>query len=82
MKFDSTVQKKFSHKLWELYPTGLIPRSQIGSATSGLLSPKSMANKASQGNFPAGTVKICGKVAYDVDELVEWLFNNELQGGQ
>jgi len=66
-----TITKNLSAK----FPLGYIPRSQIGVATGGLLSPKTMANydKDKTVESVVGTIKIGGKVCYPIQGLISFL---------
>jgi hypothetical protein len=59
--------------LAEKWPSNIVARTEIKAFTGGTVSEKYMANLDSQGAGPNGRFKIGRKVAYPVNELVEWL---------
>jgi hypothetical protein len=60
-------------QLKEKWPSPVVARTEIKTFTGGIISEKYMANLDSQGAGPDGRFKIGRKVAYPVNELVEWL---------
>jgi hypothetical protein len=55
------------------WPSSLVARTQIKHFTGGLISEKYIANLDSQGRGPAGRVRIGRKIAYPVNEVIQWL---------
>lgn len=66
-------KKKLIKVLSERYPVG-VPRSCVKEATGGLVAPKTLANLATQGDEPAGTHRIRGRVVYPIETFADWLF--------
>ncbi len=60
-------------ELKKRWPSSIVARTEIRTFSGGTLSEKYMANMDSQGEGPAGRIKIGKKVAYYVDSLVDWL---------
>ncbi len=58
------------------YPAG-IPRSAVGKATGGLVSPKLLANLAITNKGPVESFLVRNRRVYPVEIFVEWLFENE-----
>ena len=58
------------------WPSALVARQEIYKITGGLISPRTMANLDSQGKGPRERIVRGGKVAYDIDVLIEWLREN------
>ena len=61
--------------LAEKWPSSIVARDQIREFTGGALGPGRIANLDSEGKGPPGRMKIGRKIAYPVNELVEWLEN-------
>lgn len=55
------------------WPSAVVARREVRSFTGGLVSPKFLANQDSLGTGPRNRVEVCGKIAYPVDSLIEWL---------
>jgi len=60
-------------KMVERWPSPYVARQQIRTFSGGLISEKYIANLDSQGAGPPGRIRCGRKVAYPVNELVEWL---------
>ena len=56
------------------YPAG-IPRTQIGEATGGILHPRTLSNRDSQGTGIKGKFKIGKQVIYPVSAVVADMMN-------
>ena len=59
--------------LAEKWPSAIVARSEVGKFSGGLLHPRSMANRDSEGTGPRNPIKVGRKVAYFVDSLLEWM---------
>ena len=59
--------------LAEKWPSAVVARTEIRNFTGGLISEKYLANLDSQDAGPKGRFKIGRKVAYPVNELLDWL---------
>jgi len=57
----------------ERWPSSMVARTEIERFTGGLLSEKYIANLDSRGLGPRGRIRCGRKVAYPVDQLIEWL---------
>ena len=55
------------------WPSALVARREVAQFTGGLIKPKYLANQDSLGTGPTEKVEVCGRVAYPVDSLVDWL---------
>lgn len=51
----------------------VVARHKVGEFSGGLLSSGYLRNLDSQGVGPAGKIMVGGRVAYDVELLVEWM---------
>ena len=68
------MSMKFDYQLLsEKWKSPIVARSAIGIFTGGLISPRTIANRDSQGIGPAGKYRCGGKVFYTVDSLISWL---------
>ncbi len=65
-------KEELKEQFLKVFPP-LVPRNQVGVLTGGLVSPKSLANKDSQGLGPRKKVRFGGKVAYPREVLIEWI---------
>lgn len=68
--------KEYRTYLKAKYPGGLL-RCRVGEASGGLISPKTMANRAAKNDMPEGTIRVRGKIVYPVDSFVDWLYGKE-----
>jgi hypothetical protein len=59
--------------LADKWPSPFVARQEIRQFSGGIISEKYIANLDSQGAGPPGRIRCGRKVAYKVDELVEWL---------
>ena len=68
---------KISHPtfqtLAERWPSPLVARSEAFNFTGGIIDPSYLANLDSQGRGPQGRIRCGRKIAYPVDQFVEWL---------
>ena len=55
------------------WPSPFVARQEIKNFSGGITSAKYIANLDSQGLGPPGRIKIGRKVAYPIDNLIEWL---------
>lgn len=55
------------------WPSPFVARQEIKNFSGGIMSEKYIANLDSQGLGPPGRIKIGRKVAYPIDNLIEWL---------
>lgn len=60
-------------RMAERWPSSLVARERISDFTGGLISSGRIANLDSQGEGPRNRIRVGRKVAYPVNELVEWL---------
>ncbi len=68
-------------RLEEQFPGG-VPRSKVKEATGGLVSPKTMANLASQNDQPEGWYRVRGRIVYPAESFVDWLYADDNNGGE
>ncbi len=61
-----------------------IARDRLAEVTGGVINPRTMRNRDCQGTGIRGRFKIGRKVAYPVEEVINWLIENstEIQGDQ
>lgn len=57
------------------WPSTFVSRTQVPQFTGGTYSDRTMANRDSDGDGPAGAFKIGRNVVYPVDSLCDWLIN-------
>jgi len=57
----------------ENWPSPWIARHEVRNFTGGIIDPKYLANLDCQGKGPAGRIRIGRKIAYPVDQFVQWL---------
>ncbi len=57
------------------WPSEYVAREKIGAFTGGLIHPRTMANIDCQGNGPKGRLRFGNKIAYPLNELIDWLNN-------
>ena len=74
MKAIENEKMRLTERL-ELHFPGGIPRSKVGTATGGLIAPKTLANLASNDSGPM-SYRVRGRVVYPVAPLVDWLFGD------
>lgn len=67
-------------RLEEFFPGG-VPRSKVKEATAGLVSPKTMANLASQNDQPEGWYRVRVRIVYPASSFVDWLYDDN-KGGE
>jgi len=70
--------------LAESWPSPYVARQEIRTFSGGIISEKYIANLDSQGAGPPGRIRCGRKVAYPVNELVEWLEKRtvKIDGGE
>jgi hypothetical protein len=59
--------------LADKWPSTFVSRQEVGRFTGGIVSEKYIANLDSKGLGPQGRLRIGGKVAYPVENLIRWL---------
>ena len=59
--------------LADKWPSPFVARQEIRQFSGGIISEKYIANLDSQGAGPPGRIRCGRKVAYPVNQLVEWL---------
>ena len=59
--------------LAEHWPSSFVARQEVERFTGGIVNSKTLANLDSQGQGPAGRIKIGRKVAYPVIAFISWL---------
>ena len=69
----SKIQSPTFQAMAERWPSAVVARHQVDKLTGGLITPNYLANLDSQGLGPAGRFKCGGKIAYPIDDFVEWL---------
>ena len=62
-------------QLADKWPSPFVARHELDKFSGGILNPRTMANLDSQGEGPAGRIRIGRKIVYPVQSLVEWLEN-------
>jgi hypothetical protein len=67
------MSKVTLRSLAERWPSPFVARQEIKTFSGGIISEKYIANLDSQGAGPPGRIRCGRKVAYPVDQLVEWL---------
>lgn len=60
-------------RMAQTWGSPIVARSQIGTFSGGLISPRYMANLDSAEKGVASRVRCGRKIAYPIDALVEWL---------
>lgn len=65
--------KKIKARLNNLYPLGIVPRSDIGRATGGILSSKTMSNMDARGEGIKTKLNVGRKRCYPVDDVVDYV---------
>lgn len=61
-------------RLKNKWPSPFVAREKVGEFSGGILHPRTMANLDALGQGPKGRIRVAGKkIAYPVDELVEWM---------
>lgn len=58
------------------WPSNIIARSEIKKFSGGAFSPKSLANRDSQGTGPEGRFILGRRVVYPASSLTNWLRQN------
>ena len=69
----SKLCKEVLERLAEKWPSPFVARQEIKIFSGGIISEKYIANLDSQGAGPPGRIRCGRKVAYPVNELIEWL---------
>ena len=59
--------------LGDKWPSKWVCRRSIGNFSGGILNPRTMANFDTRGIGPKGRVRIGKKVAYPIQEVIQWL---------
>jgi hypothetical protein len=59
--------------LADKWPSPFVARQEIRQFSGGIISEKYIANLDSQGAGPPGRIRCGRKIAYPVNQLVEWL---------
>ena len=59
--------------LADRWPSPFVARQEIKTFSGGIISEKYIANLDCQGAGPPGRIRCGRKVAYPVNELIEWL---------
>jgi hypothetical protein len=68
------IMKPNLSKLKECWSSPFVAREKVGVFSGGILHPRTMANLDALGQGPKGRIKIAGKkIAYPVEELVDWM---------
>jgi len=60
-------------KLAERWPSALVTRQKIEEFSGGAMSVRFITNMDKRGAGPKGRIRINGKVAYPVDQVILWL---------
>jgi hypothetical protein len=68
----SRITLSFS-AMMEKWPSPFVARSEVGKFTGGIVSPGYLANLDCKGEGPRGRLRIGRKIAYPVNEFVQWL---------
>ena len=63
-------------QLEALWPSTIVARSEVGRFSGGLLNPRTIANRDSQGTGPRNRLKLGKSVGYSVHDLLEWMDKN------
>ncbi len=71
-------------RIKENYKSPFVARDRLAEVTGGVINPRTMRNRDCQGTGIRGRFKIGRKVAYPIEEVINWLIENsaEIQGGQ
>ena len=64
-----TIKKR----LFEMYPIGLVPRTDISRATGGILSPRTMSNLDTRGEGIERKINVGKKRCYPVEDVIEYV---------
>lgn len=59
--------------LKESWPSPYVTREKITEFSGGILHPRSIANLDSLGLGPKGRIRVGRKIAYPIDELIQWM---------
>jgi len=60
-------------ELKKSWPSPIVARHEVAKFSGGLLNPRTMANRDSLGTGVPGKITVGRRVAYLVDDLVEWM---------
>lgn len=55
------------------WPSSLVARERVADFSGGILRPGTMANLDRMGDGPKGRIRVGRKVAYPVQDLIEWM---------
>ncbi len=69
----SKIQNPSFSTMAEKWPSKWVARSEARNFTGGIIEPSYLANLDCQGKGPAGRIRCGRKVAYPVEQFVEWL---------
>lgn len=75
------TQDHFS-KLVDHWPSSMVARPEVARFSGGILSGKTLANLSSRGERVPTAIRVGRKVAYDTQELANWLRNRSKRGTQ
>ena len=67
------MNKDYFQKLAEAWPSSFVARTQVDVFSGGLLNPRTLANRDSEGTGPKVKIKMGRKIAYDKESLIEWM---------
>lgn len=65
--------EKVEQQLSELFPIGLIPRSEIERATGGILCARTMSNADSRKDGIGTKVYVGKKICYPINDVIEYI---------
>lgn len=65
--------EKIKARLYDLYPLGLVPRADIGRATGGILSARTMSNLDTRGEGIEIKLNVGKKRCYTVDSIIDFV---------
>ena len=67
------MEKDVFDEMAKKWPSSIVARSEISKFTGGLFSSGRMRNLDSQGKGPKIRIRSGRKIAYNVEDLIEWL---------
>lgn len=67
------IKQDYFDRLVNHWPSAIVARSEVCRFTGGVISGKTLANLASQGEAVPEAIRIGNKIAYDSADLAAWL---------
>ncbi len=73
-------QANFS-EMAKKWPSTVVAREKVEILTGGIINPRTLANLDSKGEGPPGRVRVGRKIAYPVNQFIEWLESRTVKIG-